>query len=78
MGDFFRAWLLCKISVKNFNTVASNVLYESMEKRESDLFKNDVFRAAIFMDPRYNVLLSEDHNSFLMITYKQGAVCEPI
>ena len=31
-----------------------------MENRERDLFKNDVFRAAIFMDPRYNVLLSED------------------
>ena len=30
-----------------------------MENRERDLFKNDVFRATIFMDPRYNVLLSE-------------------
>lgn len=31
-----------------------------MENRERELFKNNVFRIAIFMDPRYNVLLSEE------------------
>jgi len=30
-----------------------------MGKREKKLFENDLFAAAIYMDPRYNVLLSQ-------------------
>jgi len=40
------------------STLAAKIVVK-MEVREKKLFENDVFAAAVYMDPRYKVLLSQ-------------------
>lgn len=58
IGDFFGAWLSCKRKTSKIDTDLARKLTENMNIREKNLFENDVFVSAIFLDPRYKVLLS--------------------
>ncbi|XP_064475529.1 zinc finger BED domain-containing protein 4-like [Ornithodoros turicata] len=59
-GDFYGAWMRCIIETSKLNSPFSRCLSEAFKAREVLLLENDAFRAGIFLDPRYNVLLSDD------------------
>ena len=54
MGDFFFIWLRCKYVLEDVRTTMSSMILEEIRKGEEKLFKNEIFLAAIFMDPRIN------------------------
>ena len=52
-GDFYGAWMKCKAEVAALALTFGDRLVSCMEMRERTLFDNDLFRSAIFLDPRY-------------------------
>ncbi|XP_037811340.1 uncharacterized protein LOC119603395 [Lucilia sericata] len=56
-GDAYAAWCNCKLQLQKIKTNFSNNLIEHMKNKENILFENDAFIGAIFMDPRWNVVL---------------------
>jgi hypothetical protein len=66
-GDFFKAWLRCKLETKSINTNFATALAAKMTIREALLLDNDAFLAAIFMDPRFQITLSAEK--------KERAIC---
>lgn len=54
LSDFFGQWAKIKMEVTKMkdDTLASNLLLQ-MQKREKDLFNNNVLNASVFLDPRY-------------------------
>lgn len=58
-GDFLRSWIRCKLGIKKLKTSISNEIFKAMESRETNLFLCESFVGAIYMDPRFSVLLSE-------------------
>lgn len=59
VGDFFESWLRCKFSVKAVGSSLAQCLYECMERREKLLFNNTAILSAIYMDPRWHIMLTE-------------------
>lgn len=59
LSEFFGCWLTCIIKTKKLNTVLAKNLFSCMQEREKILFDNDVLLSAIFLDPRYKIVLSE-------------------
>jgi len=60
LTDFYGAWILCKIQTKKCNTSFSEKLVECLNNREQHLMKNKVLLAAIFLDPRYKIILDDE------------------
>ncbi|KAI1898668.1 hypothetical protein AGOR_G00074750 [Albula goreensis] len=58
-GDFFGAWLKCKIETDKIGGPFATLLVECLNRRQHMLFENESFLAAVFLDPRYKVLLTE-------------------
>ncbi|XP_048884971.1 uncharacterized protein LOC125750773 [Brienomyrus brachyistius] len=58
-GDFFGAWLKCKIETDKIGGPFSALLVECLNRHQHMLFENEAFLAAVFLDPRYKVLLTE-------------------
>lgn len=58
IGDFYHVWTLCILETSKVNTTLAIDLVDAMKKRQTQLFQNDVFLAGIFLDVRYNVVLS--------------------
>ncbi|KAJ8246955.1 hypothetical protein GJAV_G00257150 [Gymnothorax javanicus] len=58
-GDFFGAWLKCKIETEKIGGPFASLLVECLNRRQHMLFENEPFLAAVFLDPRYKVLLAE-------------------
>ncbi|XP_036404855.1 uncharacterized protein LOC118791563 isoform X1 [Megalops cyprinoides] len=58
-GDFFGAWLKCKIETDKVGGPFAALLVECLSRRQHALFENEAFLAAVFLDPRYKVLLSD-------------------
>lgn len=59
-GDFYGSWLSCKLHTEKFNTRLSNVILQNMKNREKLLLDNPVLAAAVFLDPRYKVMLTKE------------------
>lgn len=59
LGNFFGISLWCKIETNQVDTILTESLV-SMKTRQRMLFQNDVFRACIFLDARFSVMLSEE------------------
>lgn len=57
-GDFYSAWLKCKMETSKICSRFSTNLVESLNEREKALFNQDVIMSAIFLDPRFKVVLS--------------------
>ena len=57
LGDFFKAWIKCKLSIAEIKTTFSNSFLNMMQKREKNLFENNLFRAGLYLDPRFQVNL---------------------
>ena len=61
-GNFFGIWLNCKLKMAKLTSMSSllaQLLLSAIEKRETDLLKNDLFLAFLYLDPRYKVFISE-------------------
>lgn len=51
MGDFYGAWLACRIESIKIDTPLASLLAAAMKQREKLLLGNDTFCAALFLDP---------------------------
>lgn len=75
MGDFYIEWLKCKIDTAKVKTNFADMLVSKMKDREKKLLENDTFLAAIYLDPRVNVLLTqtqkESAKSHLALTWSR-------
>ena len=61
-GDFFGIWLNCKLKIAKLVSTSSRLeqlLLSAMEKRETDLLKNDLFLASLYLDPQCKVFISK-------------------
>lgn len=59
-GDCLGVWLLCEIDTGRINSELSRKLVEAMKKRRDDLTRCDAFISSIFLDCRFNIILSTD------------------
>lgn len=60
VGDFYRTWLNCKCAVEANDNDLAKALAEAMKTREKVLLSSPVFSAAIYMDPRFKVMLKDE------------------
>lgn len=58
-GDFYKHWLRLKIGIKKQNSPIAATVHIAIQRREKMLQENIVFKAAIFLDPRFNFLLTD-------------------
>ncbi|KAH9368376.1 hypothetical protein HPB48_012694 [Haemaphysalis longicornis] len=61
LGDFYGAWLTCLIKTKKIESPLAKALVQSMENKQRELWDTNIFCAALYMDPRYHFLLSDEH-----------------
>ena len=60
LGDAYKAWWQCRLDTSVMTNNLSNQLAAAMKAREMRLFENNPFKAALFLDPRFQVLLSSE------------------
>ncbi|XP_045030413.1 uncharacterized protein LOC123472613 [Daphnia magna] len=60
IGDFYKLWTSCKMDVEEIDTVFAKAFSVALQTRENLLMDNDIFRSAIYLDPRIKVILSTD------------------
>ncbi|XP_065321217.1 uncharacterized protein LOC135928689 [Gordionus sp. m RMFG-2023] len=60
LTDFYAAWLRCCIELEKNPNHFAQLLYSCLKNREERFIKNEILLAAIYLDPRYKVLLSDD------------------
>lgn len=53
IGDFYKLWLECELDVGEMDNIFSATLLASLKNKKKMLNSNDVFVAAIYMDPRF-------------------------
>ena len=61
-GNFFGIWLNCKLKIPKITSTSSvlaQLLLSAMKTRETNLLKNDLFLASLYLDPTYKVFISE-------------------
>lgn len=63
MGDFYGTWLKCRMQTSKIDCPVATALVAFMKRREKWLLGNNLFCAAIYLDPRYHVSLSSDEKS---------------
>ncbi|EFN68823.1 Zinc finger BED domain-containing protein 4 [Camponotus floridanus] len=59
LSDFFSNWLETKLEIKKMNTPFAILIFEFMVSREKHLLENNVLLSALFLDPRFKILLEE-------------------
>jgi hypothetical protein len=59
LSEFFGIWFETKVVTERISTPFATLILEQMIYREKNLLNNDVLLSAVFMDPRYKVLLDE-------------------
>lgn len=62
-GDFLKAWLKCEAAFKKNESEFGPLLLASLQKRETQLMENVTFLSAIYLDPRFRNLLTEQQVS---------------
>ncbi|KAE9523319.1 hypothetical protein AGLY_016267 [Aphis glycines] len=60
LTDFYGAWIACRIETESLNNEFSNKLVQCLRSREQNIMNNQVLLAAIFLDPRFSITLTED------------------
>lgn len=60
VGDFYGSWLKCRIETSKVDNSIAIQTAAAMKRREKLLLGNDLFCAAIFLDPRYHVTLTSE------------------
>lgn len=71
LSDFFGFWIALKLDTKRHRNISlNNAIFDQMEMREVEMFQNPVFLSALFLDPRYQCVLTkkakEDAIQFLV------------
>ncbi|KAL5241000.1 hypothetical protein ACI65C_008410 [Semiaphis heraclei] len=59
LTDFYGAWIACRIETESLNNAFSDKLVQCLRSREQNIMNNQVLLAAIFLDPRFNITLTE-------------------
>lgn len=59
LSDFFGIWYETKMMTEAIHTPFATLILEQMISREQKLLNNDVLLSAVFMDPRYKILLEK-------------------
>ncbi|XP_040360142.1 uncharacterized protein LOC121048176 [Ixodes scapularis] len=60
IGDFYDAWLTCVLSTSKILSPLAKALVKFMKKRERDLCDTNIFCGALYMEPRYRLLLTTE------------------
>lgn len=63
LTDFYGAWLTCKIKTQSLGTSFSNYLAQCLVKREKHIMNNKVLLSAIYMDPRFKNMLTQEQST---------------
>uniref|UniRef100_A0A0L8FS48 HAT C-terminal dimerisation domain-containing protein n=1 Tax=Octopus bimaculoides TaxID=37653 RepID=A0A0L8FS48_OCTBM len=58
-GDFYKVWFVCKSEISKIDCMLAYNIIEAMNARESELLKNEIILASLYLDPRFSVMLSE-------------------
>lgn len=71
-GDFYLAWVRCKLQLGKKENVLSKQLLKNMEARETALTDNKAFLAAIYFDQRINYrsspLITDDQRQAALVS----------
>lgn len=59
LSDFFGIWYETKLATEAIRTSFAVFIVQQMKFREQKLLDNDVLLSAVFMDPRYKILLDK-------------------
>ncbi|XP_011172858.1 uncharacterized protein LOC105205238 [Solenopsis invicta] len=59
LSDFFSNWLETKLMMRKINTPFAMLIFECMMSREKHLLNNDVLLSALFLDPRFKIVLEK-------------------
>lgn len=74
IGDFYRTWCNCKLETSKINTPLAHKLTRAMLAREKLLFNNDAFLAGMFLDARFNIVLTQEQqiqaNNYLIYIWQ--------
>lgn len=74
-GDFYISWTQCILETEKLGTLFAFLVALCMKNRETIMFPNDSFLAAMYMDPRVNFVLGEDQlktaRSHLAVTFQR-------
>lgn len=60
LGDFYKVWLEQKLAIKAINGEMAKKLFDRLEEREKNLLENITICAALYLDPRFRRLLSNE------------------
>lgn len=60
LSDFYGDWLRTKRNLIKMGHSLADSIVLNMEKRENRIMNSNLMLAAVFLDPRYNMLLSKD------------------
>ena len=66
-GDFFRLWYQCKSKLDKVDSAFASSLSQAIRKREKELFENKAFLCSMYLDPRFNVMLSPEEREIAII-----------
>ncbi|KAH8284911.1 hypothetical protein KR054_002596, partial [Drosophila jambulina] len=73
-SDFFILWMELKLKAEKSQNYLMKELLAQLKVRERQLLENKAFLAAIYMDPRINLLLSEQQKATAKTHLKQIAL----
>jgi hypothetical protein len=59
-ADFFAQWLKCRGESEKQGSPLGKKIAQMMGDKQHCLFDNDFFKAAVFLDTRYNIMLGEE------------------
>lgn len=60
LTDFYSIWLICKNKTERIHFDLAMNIVASMTEREKTLLANKAFLPAIFLDPRFKIILSDE------------------
>lgn len=63
LTDFYGDWIRTKRNLTKKGHPLADCIVANMEKRESRLLNSNLMLAAVYLDPRYNMLLKDDEKN---------------
>lgn len=58
-GEFYGVWLKCSLDTEKLASPFASKVAQCLKACQSTLFDNEAFMAALFLDPRYQLFLTE-------------------
>ncbi|XP_065321241.1 uncharacterized protein LOC135928713 [Gordionus sp. m RMFG-2023] len=79
LSDFYGIWLRCRLELGRLTSYFSNEVLENTKIREQQYLQNSVVYASIYLDPRYQVLLSSEQKQMAIdhledLCYTQNSI----